>query len=77
MLEIRNYAIKEGIEYVYVGNVHDLNLESTYCPKCGKLVIWRGNYRVLKFNLDCTQGVYRCPRCGYKIPITGKYVMKF
>jgi len=77
LLEIRNYAIKEGIEYVYVGNVHDSNLESTYCPKCGKLVIWRGNYRVLKFNLDCTQGVYRCPRCGYKIPIAGKYVMKF
>lgn len=32
-------ARSEGIEYVYVGNVGDPQLESTKCPRCGKMLV--------------------------------------
>jgi len=74
LLQIAEKAKKSGIEYVYVGNLHDPRLESTYCPKCGKLLIYRNGYRVKYFNLDKDGGKYRCPRCGREIPIRGSYI---
>jgi pyruvate formate lyase activating enzyme len=74
LLEWRERALKAGIEFVYVGNIGSPELESTYCPKCGKLLIRREGYRVTYFNLDCSGGRCRCPRCGYPIPIKGKYI---
>ncbi len=72
LIEIANYAKKIGIEYVYIGNVHDPELETTKCPKCGKTLIVRKWYRVYVANLDQSNGKYRCPRCGKEIPIRGK-----
>ncbi|MEM4789030.1 MAG: radical SAM protein [Ignisphaera sp.] len=76
LLEIANTAKKEGIEYVYIGNYGSPELESTRCPKCGKMLIFRYNYRVREFNLDREGEVYKCPRCRHRIPIRGKYVVK-
>ncbi len=76
LLEIAEYARREGIEFVYVGNVGDPELESTRCPKCNKVLIRRYRYRVTYFNLDVVGNRYRCPRCGYEIPIRGRYVAK-
>jgi len=73
---IRDYAVKQGLKYVYIGNVRDPELESTRCPRCGKTVIYRHNYRVLYHSLDHSGGRYRCKRCNEVIPVRGKIVEK-
>jgi pyruvate formate lyase activating enzyme len=52
-----------GLEYVYVGNVNDEKHQSTFCPKCDKLLIERnwGEVRVLHLLVD------KCDSCGEKI----------
>ena len=67
-------ALRAGLEYVYVGNLGDPEMEATRCPKCGKLLIWREGFRTTYFNLDCTDDRCRCPRCGHPIPLTGRYI---
>ncbi len=74
LISIADRARKEGIEYVYVGNVHDPELETTRCPKCGKILIRRVYYRVTYFDLDKDGERYKCPRCGYIIPLRGRYI---
>lgn len=76
LLEIARRAREIGIEYIYIGNVGRPELESTRCPRCGKILIFRYNYRVREFNLSREGEVYRCPRCGYRIPIKGRYIPK-
>ncbi|RLG82503.1 MAG: AmmeMemoRadiSam system radical SAM enzyme [Thermoprotei archaeon] len=71
LFEAYNYARKEGIKYVYIGNIADERYQDTYCPRCGKLLIKRRGYRVIEWNLDKDN---RCPRCNEKIPIKGKYI---
>lgn len=74
LLEWRREALREGIEYVYIGNLGDPELETTRCPRCGKVLIRREGYRVTYFALDCSNGKCRCPRCGYPINIRGRYI---
>ncbi len=62
-----------GIEYVYVGNLGAPELETTYCPKCGKVLIERRGYRVTYYNVSSDN---KCPRCGYKINLRGRYIEK-
>ncbi len=63
---IRAYEIgkEEGLKFVYVGNVYDPERSSTYCPKCGALLIRREGYRVEELWEE--RGV--CHRCGERIP---------
>jgi len=56
-------AKKEGLHYVYIGNVYGHAGESTYCPKCGKLVVKRQGFDTL--GVDLIDG--KCKYCGYKI----------
>jgi len=72
LLEFRDMALKMGITYVYVGNIGVPELESTFCPGCGKCLITRHLHRVIHYRLD--DG--RCPRCGRKIMIRGCLVQK-
>ncbi len=53
---------KKYLSYVYVGNAPELDLENTYCPKCGELVIKRYGYIVESSLKDG-----KCPKCGEKI----------
>ncbi len=69
--KIANYAKKEGLRYVYVGNVPGHPLEHTHCPNCGKTVIKRYGMYVLKVSLSKRNGTYRCPNCGTEILIRG------
>ncbi len=71
LLEAYSIARKNGIEYVYVGNITDETYRDTYCPRCGKLLVKRRGYRVTYWGLDRDS---RCPRCGYKINIYGEYI---
>jgi len=63
---------KEGLKYIYVGNVPG-HKENTYCPSCGKVLIERFGFDVLSFNLTKNK---KCPNCGEKIPIIGKFVKR-
>ncbi len=62
LYRLRDVAREEGMRYVYVGNVHDWEAQSTFCPNCGALLIKRDGLRVEVY-LDGN----RCPKCGYKI----------
>jgi pyruvate formate lyase activating enzyme len=66
-------AKKEGLKYVYLGNVGH-KLENTYCPNCGNLVIERTILGVTRFLLKKD---LKCSKCGNKIPILGvKWIPK-
>ncbi len=57
-------AKSEGMKYIYVGNVVGHPANSTYCPKCGKKLIERTHFIMLKNHLK--NG--RCPSCNESIP---------
>lgn len=61
----REIALKNGLKFVYTGNVHDSRGGSTYCRSCGELLIGRDWY-VLKAWRLTPQG--RCSRCGAPCP---------
>jgi pyruvate formate lyase activating enzyme len=60
----RARAMREGLRYVYVGNVHDREGDATYCPSCGEVVIARDWYEILDYRLDAGG---RCGACGTAI----------
>lgn len=47
----RDIAIKNGLRYVYTGNVHDEKGGSTYCHGCGEKIIGRDWYVMKAWNL--------------------------
>lgn len=60
LIEARNIAIKEGLKYVYVGNISYPEGENTYCPD-GSIAIERRGFFVVKNNLKdgkCSDGSY-------------------
>jgi pyruvate formate lyase activating enzyme len=57
----RGIALHNGVRYAYVGNVHDLAAESTYCHQCGQVLIGRDWYVLSTWNLT-PEG--RCNACG-------------
>ncbi len=63
LIKARETAMKAGIKYVYIGNVPGSAADSTYCPKCKKIVIERKGFNVLTNNI--ING--RCKYCGEKI----------
>ncbi len=65
----RAIAMKNGLRYVYTGNVHDPKGGSTYCAKCGALLIGRDWYDITASNLTF-EGNHRgdCKSCGEPLP---------
>jgi pyruvate formate lyase activating enzyme len=57
----RGIAMKNGLRYVYTGNVHDEKGGSTYCHHCGEKLIGRDWYIMTVWNLK-EDGT--CSRCG-------------
>ena len=57
----REIAIRNGLHYVYTGNVHDPMGSSTYCPACATRVIERDWYELGEWRLD---GAGACLNCG-------------
>jgi len=60
----RDIARRCGLHYVYTGNVHDLDGDTTYCPNCGRSLIVRDWYEILNFEIPTG----RCPSCKTVIP---------
>ncbi len=65
LTQARELAMAQGLHYVYTGNIHDSRGGSTWCPKCGELLIERDWYVLGKWGLD-EKGC--CASCGEKIP---------
>jgi pyruvate formate lyase activating enzyme len=61
----RNLAMRNGLHYVYTGNVHDAVGGSTWCPGCGALLIERDWYELGRWGL-APGGA--CAACGLAIP---------
>jgi pyruvate formate lyase activating enzyme len=59
----RETALKAGLKYPYIGNVPGHAGNSTYCPKCSRMVIKRGGFNVLAIYLKGG----RCSFCGERI----------
>lgn len=59
----RNIALKSGIKYVYVGNVHNLEGQTTYCPNCNEPLIIRDWHSVIDNKLK--DG--KCWKCATEI----------
>jgi pyruvate formate lyase activating enzyme len=59
----REIGMKEGLHYVYEGNVLGEKGENTYCWVCGALLIERYGLTLTRNRLQ--DG--KCPVCGTKI----------
>jgi len=63
-LEKAAEVAKDFLNFVYIGNVPGHELENTYCPKCGRILIERYGVNLVKNHL--VDG--KCPDCNYKVP---------
>ncbi|HYN96650.1 MAG TPA: AmmeMemoRadiSam system radical SAM enzyme [Pilimelia sp.] len=61
----RRLALAAGLRYVYTGNVHDPDGQTTRCPTCATPVVVRDWYEILDYRLD---DVGRCAGCGTAVP---------
>jgi len=61
LLRSREIALANGLRYVYTGNVHDRQGGSTWCHRCGALLIERDWYEIGGYHLT-DDG--RCVACG-------------
>jgi pyruvate formate lyase activating enzyme len=65
LIRARNIGINNGLRYCYTGNVHDPEGGSTYCYRCGSLLIERDWYELGKWRLT---GDGKCMQCGSYVP---------
>jgi len=56
-------AKREGIEFVYIGNVPGHKYENTYCPRCDELLIKRYSYKIKENKVK--DG--KCYKCGKEL----------
>jgi pyruvate formate lyase activating enzyme len=62
--KLRDTAMKEGIHYVYLGNVPGHQGCNSYCPKCGRILVERNGYVLKQVNLNNGH----CKFCNHVIP---------
>lgn len=70
LVRARHIAIKNGLRYVYTGNVHDVRGGSTWCHSCEKLLIERDWYQLGNWNIKGSH----CAHCG--TPVAGVFMDK-
>ncbi|GAB3646098.1 AmmeMemoRadiSam system radical SAM enzyme [Glycomyces tarimensis] len=61
----RRIALDAGLRYVYTGNVHDSEGQTTTCPACGEALVVRDWYRIKRFALSNSG---HCSFCGADLP---------
>jgi pyruvate formate lyase activating enzyme len=71
LVRARAIALKEGLQYVYTGNVHNIEGDTTFCPKCHSKLIERDWYQINAYRL--TEDGH-CPDCG--TAIAGKFAQQ-
>jgi pyruvate formate lyase activating enzyme len=67
----RDIALKNGLRYVYTGNVHDFDGSSTYCHNCGETLIGRDWYEISTWNMVVDNDQGSCGNCG--TPVAGVF----
>jgi pyruvate formate lyase activating enzyme len=60
----RAIAMREGLRFVYTGNVHDRSGDTTHCQACGAEVIVRDWFEILATNMNGE----KCGNCSASIP---------
>jgi pyruvate formate lyase activating enzyme len=68
LVRAREIGMREGLHYVYTGNVHNLKGDTTFCPDCKAQLIARDWYQIHQYRLT-SDGC--CPNC--KAPIAGRF----
>lgn len=58
LIKARDIAKKNGLKYVYIGNLPSCEANNTYCPKCNRLLIERSGFSVIQDNIQ--KGKCRC-----------------
>jgi pyruvate formate lyase activating enzyme len=61
LVRARDIALQQGLHYVYTGNVHHREGDTTFCPNCHKALIVRDWYEIRQYQLNETG---HCPDCG-------------
>ena len=64
----REIALRNGLHYVYTGNVHDFRGSSTYCHRCGEMLIGRDWYELSTWNLESVGTTAVCGACRAPLP---------
>jgi pyruvate formate lyase activating enzyme len=67
----RAIGLRNGLRYVYTGNVHDFGGSSTYCHRCRTLLIGRDWYELSTWNLALDGNTASCRDCG--TPLAGVF----
>lgn len=62
--QAREIAVKEGIQFAYVGNVPGHRFNNTFCPRCNRVILSRFHFSVR--NVNMRNGT--CWYCGCPIP---------
>jgi len=57
----RDIGMREGLHYVYTGNIVDPEGGTTFCPSCKTALVVRDWHRIESYRLT---GDGRCPECG-------------
>ena len=64
LINARNIARAAGLRYVYTGNVHHIEGDTTNCPSCGSKLIVRDWFEIREYRLtpdghcpDCHTGI--------------------
>ncbi|MFZ5439932.1 MAG: AmmeMemoRadiSam system radical SAM enzyme [Myxococcota bacterium] len=60
----RRQAMEAGLHYVFTGNVHDTEGDTTFCPTCHEPLIVRDWYELLEYRVTA-KGT--CPTCSTHI----------
>ena len=63
LTKARGIALSMGMKYCYVGNVHNAEGQTTFCPNCGETLIRRDWHTVISDSLIAG----RCNNCSYVI----------
>ena len=61
LVRARDIALKQGLHYVYTGNVHNVEGDTTFCPSCHAKLIVRDWYDIKQYRLT-PDG--HCPDCA-------------
>ena len=57
----RQIAMANGLKYVYTGNIHDADGDTSYCSSCHTPLIIRDWYKIEDYRLTPAA---QCPKCG-------------
>ena len=64
LVRAREIGMREGLHYVYTGNVHHQQGDTTFCPNCKAALIVRDWYQINEYHLTHDGS---CPHCHTQI----------